>query len=282
MKRSISYSQIVQLVKKLCLDAAYELPGDVLSVLHNSAQREKSPSGKSILNQCIKNASLASSMHLPICQDTGFAIFFVTLGSRVSVEGGELTDAINQGVREGYSDGFLRKSIVKDPLFTRINTKDNTPALIHLEMVPGDTLSITLLPKGGGSENMSALAMLKPSEGRSGVIDFTVSTVVNAGGNPCPPVIVGVGIGGTADKASFLAKKALLRDTGTKNPDPEYDRLEQDILKKINDSGVGPQGLGGSVTAFAVHIETFPCHIASMPVAVNLNCHAARKATVNL
>ncbi|NLG19455.1 MAG: fumarate hydratase [Fibrobacter sp.] len=282
MSKVIKFSDISDAVKELCLQAAFKLPDDTLKALQESLTIEKSPAGRSILNQCLQNASLASSESLPLCQDTGFAIFFVNMGSEVSVDGGILTDAINDGVRRGYKEGYLRNSIVKDPLFNRINTGDNTPALIHIDIVKGDMLSITLLPKGGGSENMSSLAMLKPSDGREGIIDFIVSTVVKAGGNPCPPVVVGAGIGGTADKAALLAKKALLRQIGSSHADPQYAGLEKDILARINDSGVGPQGLGGTVSALAVHIETFPCHIASMPVAVNLNCHSARKATVNL
>ena len=282
MSKVIRFSDIVDAVKGLCLQAAFRLPDDTLKALQESLSPEKSPAGRSILNQCLQNASLASSESLPLCQDTGFAIFFVNIGSEVSVDGGILTDAINEGVRRGYKEGYLRNSIVKDPLFNRINTGDNTPALIHIDMIKGDTLSITLLPKGGGCENMSSLAMLKPSDGKEGIIDFIVSTVVKAGGNPCPPVVVGAGIGGTADKAALLAKKALLRRIGSSHADPQYAGLEKEILTRINDSGVGPQGLGGTVSALAVHIETFPCHIASMPVAVNLNCHSARKATVNL
>jgi len=279
MSKVIQYSTIVAEVKKLCLQAAFFLPCDTLTALEQSCSREESAVGKSFLNQCLKNAALAKSESLPLCQDTGSAIFFVSLGSGVSIEGGILPDAINEGARAGYKEGHLRKSIVNDPLFDRINTGDNTPALIHIDIVEGNSLTVTLLPKGGGSENMSALAMLKPSDGREGVIDFTVSTVIKAGGNPCPPVVVGVGLGGTADKAALIAKKALLRPIGSPNPDSRYAEMEQEILAKINDSGIGPQGLGGRITALAVHIETFPCHLASMPVAVNLNCHSARKAT---
>lgn len=276
--REISCSEIISAVKDLCIGASLDLPSDVMDSLHTAAENESSPLGRSILNKCIRNASIASTERLPICQDTGFAIFFVEMGSDVKITGGLLDEAINEGTRQGYLEGYLRKSIVSDPLYNRKNTSDNTPALIHLEIVPGDKLSITLLPKGGGCENMSALCMLKPSDGENGVIDFVVSTVTKAGGNPCPPVIVGVGIGGTADKASLLAKKALLRKTGSNNESERYAALEKKILTKINESGVGPQGLGGSTTALAVHIEWFPCHIASLPVAVNLNCHAARKA----
>lgn len=280
--RTITYSTVVDAVKDLCIQAAFNLPPDVQQSLEDALTKETCPSAKNILSQCIKNCSIASSESLPVCQDTGFAVFFVSLGSNVCIEGGEITDAINEGVRHGYNEGYLRKSIVSDPLFERKNTQDNTPAVIHIDLVKGDKLSITHLPKGGGSENISALRMLKPSDGKNGVIDFVVSTVVNGGGNPCPPVIAGVGIGGTADKALCIAKKALLRPIGVSNPDPRYAELEKEILQKINSSGVGPQGLGGTVSALDVHIEYFPCHIASLPVAVNLNCHAARKASVVL
>jgi fumarate hydratase subunit alpha len=280
--KTIAYTTIVNAVENLCIQAAHVLPSDVREALNGSAAREQSPLGRSILSRCIKNADLAEKENLPICQDTGFAVVFVHAGEDVRIEGGLLIDAINDGVRRGYERGYLRKSIVSDPLFDRKNTGTNTPAIVHVEPVAGNELRLTLLPKGGGSENMSGLAMLKPSDGQDGVVRFVVDTVTKAGGNPCPPVIVGVGIGGTADAACLLAKKALLRDIGTPHADPRYADLEQKILAGINASGVGPQGLGGTVTAFAVHIETFPCHIASLPVAVTLNCHAARKASVVL
>jgi fumarate hydratase subunit alpha len=280
--RAIPFSAIVEAVTKLCIDAASQLPPDVLAALERARDAEDSPRPKSLLNQCIENARLAATGNDPICQDTGVAVFFVEMGAEVAISGGTLTDAINEGTRRGYRQGFLRNSMVADPLFDRKNTGDNTPAVIHVEPVPGETLSISLLPKGGGCENMSALAMLKPADGPRAVVDFVTDTVVKSGGKPCPPVIVGVGIGGTADKASFLAKKALLRPIGSRHDDERYADLETDILEKINDSGVGPQGLGGRTTALAVHIETFPCHIASLPVAVNLNCHAARKGKVRL
>ncbi|HEX3019843.1 MAG TPA: fumarate hydratase [Chitinispirillaceae bacterium] len=278
--RTIHFQTIVKAVNDLCIQAAYHLPADVLSSLQKSVLTEQSSNGRKILEQCIENANLAVSQHLPICQDTGFAVFFVTMGSELTISGGTLIQAINCGVQKGYREGYLRNSIVNDPLFDRKNTGDNTPAAITLDIVAGDKLSITILPKGGGCENMSALAMLKPSEAKAGVMDFVVNSVTRAGGNPCPPVIVGVGIGGTADKVSCLAKKALLRPVGSSNPDPRYDSLEKEILDRINMCGNGPQGLGGTTTALAVHIETYPCHIASLPVAVNLNCHAARQATV--
>ncbi|MBN1578570.1 MAG: fumarate hydratase [Chitinispirillaceae bacterium] len=280
--KTISFNRIVVAVRELCMRAACGLPPDVLDGLKSALRAEQSPQGKAALAHCIDNAAIAASERVPICQDTGVAVFFVTVGSECSLTGGALSDAINEGCRRGYRDGYLRSSIVNDPLFDRKNTGDNTPALIHYDLVEGDTLTITLLPKGGGSENMSALRMLKPADGKDGIVDFVVETVANAGGNPCPPVIVGVGIGGTADTASLLAKRALLRKIGSHHPEPRYRELEEEILRKVNTTGNGPQGLGGLVTALAVHVETFPCHIASLPVAVNLNCHAARRATIEL
>jgi fumarate hydratase subunit alpha len=280
--RVIPFQTVVNAVKELCISACYDLPDDVFQSLGEAVHTERSPLGTSILEQCITNAMLARSEHLPICQDTGTAVFFVTLGNEIVIDDGLLTDAINEGTRQGYKDGYLRKSIVSDPLFDRKNTGDNTPASITIDLVKGTELQITILPKGGGCENMSALAMLKPADGKDGVMEFVVNTIKNAGGNPCPPVIIGIGIGGTADKASLLAKKALLRPIGKSNPDYRYAELERDILSSVNSTGVGPQGLGGLTTALAVNIEYFPCHIASMPVAINLNCHAARSASVVL
>lgn len=280
--RNVLYNDIVKAVKELCISACYNLPDDVYDALKSAVKTETNDLGKSILEQCITNANIASSEHLPICQDTGVAVFFVTIGNEVYVDGGLITDAINDGTRQGYQEGYLRKSIVNDPLFDRKNTGDNTPAFIHFDIIKGDQLTITILPKGGGCENMSALAMLKPADGKEAIIDLIVNTVKNAGGNPCPPVIIGVGVGGTADKASLLAKKALLRPIGKPNDDKRYADLEKEILSRVNNSGVGPQGLGGSTTALAVNIEYYPCHIASMPVAVNINCHAARNASVTL
>jgi fumarate hydratase subunit alpha len=272
----VHFRDIVAAVREMCMKAAVELPDDVIHSLKRSVAKERSPLGQSIVKSIIENAAVAKRDNVPLCQDTGFAVFFIELGSSVIVEGGVLTDAINEGVRLGYREGFLRASIVDDPIFKRINTRDNTPAIIHLSMVAGDGLRIVLAPKGGGCENMSALAMLKPSDGMQAVIDFVVQTVIKAGPNPCPPTIVGVGVGGTADMAAILAKRALLRPLHNSHAIPEYAKMEKTILDAINASGVGPQGLGGSVTALAVHIETYPCHIASLPVAVNLNCHAAR------
>jgi fumarate hydratase subunit alpha len=276
--RTVPWRDVVAAVKDLCLAAAYDLPDDVERALKRSLTKEQSPLGKSILKSLVENAAIARGRRVPLCQDTGFAVFFVELGSSAVIEGGALTEAINEGVRLGYREGFLRASIVDDPIFRRKNTGDNTPAIIHLSIVSGDRLRIMLAPKGGGCENMSAIAMLKPADGKEGVIDFVVRTVTKAGPNPCPPTVVGVGIGGTAEMAMALAKKALLRPLHEPHADPEYAELEKTILDAINASGIGPQGLGGSITALAAHIESHPCHIASLPVAVNLNCHAARHA----
>jgi fumarate hydratase subunit alpha len=280
--KTIPHSLLIEKIRDLCIAAACELPKDVLDALKGSVKTEKSEYGRTILERCVENAGLARSEHLPICQDTGFAIFFISMGTDVRIDHGTVIEAVEEGCRQGYKEGYLRKSIVRDPLFVRENTGDNTPAIVHCEIVPGDTLTIHLLPKGGGSENVSALAMLKPSDGRDGVVRFVCETVEKAGANPCPPVIVGVGIGGTADYAMFLSKKALLRKTGTSHTDRQYAELENEIFTKLNGSGIGPQGLGGSTTALAVHIESFPCHIASLPVAVSINCHAARHATLVL
>ena len=287
MKRSLSIKKIhTDIIEKevflLCTKAAFDLPDDALNAIRNALEKEKSPRGKTFLEQYLKNAQIAKEEKIPICQDTGVAVFFVELGQELIIEGGNLCDAVSKGTEKAYKETYLRKSIVTDPLFKRKNTGTNTPPIIHTSIVPGDKLRIMFAPKGGGSENMSALAMLKPSDGKSGVVDFAVKTVVSAGGNPCPPVIVGVGIGGNFETCAILAKKALLRKIGQPHPEPEYAKLEDEILEKINASGVGPQGLGGDTTAFAVHVEYFPCHIASLPVAVNLNCHAARHTEITL
>jgi fumarate hydratase subunit alpha len=270
----VSYGAIVEKVRDACMEANFKLADDVRVAVEKARGAEESPVGREILDQMIENAAIAEREQIAICQDTGFAVFFVELGDRVSIEGGLLVDAINEGVRQGYRDGYLRKSICH-PL-TRKNTGDNTPAIVHLELVPGDALKILLAPKGAGSENMSRVAMLKPSDGLEGIKTLVIDRVREAGANPCPPVIVGVGIGGTMEKAALIAKKAMLRPIGSLNPDPELAALEAELLGKINDLGIGPQGLGGRTTALAVHIEVFPCHIASLPVAVNINCHASR------
>ena len=280
--RTIPFDTIVERVAACCFEAACRLPLEVMDKIRAASLAESSELGRSFLDQYLENARIAAGTPMPLCQDTGFAVFFVEMGEWVRIEGGTIYEAITAGTARGYREGFLRKSIVREPIFRRVNTGDNTPAIIHLSLVPGDKLSVILAPKGGGSENMSRLKMLKPSEGRQGVADFVVETVVGAGGNPCPPTVVGVGVGGTFEKAAFLAKKALIRPIGQPHPEPEYAELEREILERINASGVGPQGLGGDTTALAVHIDYYPCHIASLPVAVNLNCHAARHAGFEL
>lgn len=273
--RNISASEITGIVAGLCQQANYQLGEDVLAALKKGYEQEISLTGKDILQQLLKNAEIAREESVPMCQDTGFAVIFLELGQEVHVTGGDLYEAVNEGVRRGYVEGYLRKSIVGDPL-NRKNTGDNTPAVIHTRIMPGDKLRIIVAPKGGGSENMSAIKILKPAEGVAGVKNFVLETVKAAGPNPCPPVIAGVGIGGTFEKAALLAKESLLRPVGLSNPDPALAALEYELLTAINAIGIGPQGLGGRTTALAVHIETYPCHIASLPVAVNLNCHASR------
>lgn len=280
--RSIAGERVAEAVEALCLEAAYNLPRDVLSAIETAAEQEESPLGRNILKQYMKNAEIARRDRVPICQDTGVAVFFVEKGVDCRIEGESLHEAVTRGTAAGYTRGYLRKSMVLDPLFDRSNSGDNTPPIIHVEEVPGDRLKLTLAPKGGGSENMSRLAMLKPLEGEQGIIDFVVRTIVEGGANPCPPTVIGVGIGGNFEHAPYLAKKALIRPTGEPHPDPRYAALEERILQAVNNSGVGPQGLGGRISAFAVHVEKAPCHIASLPVAVNLNCHAARHASLCL
>jgi fumarate hydratase subunit alpha len=236
---------------------------------------EESPTGKEILGMLLDNARIAREEMIPICQDTGYAVVFLDVGQDVHFVGGDLNEALADGIRRGYTEGFLRKSILSDPI-KRVNTGDNTPPVVHISIVPGDRVKVTLAPKGGGSENMSAVKMLKPADGIEGVKDFVVERVDTAGGNPCPPVVVGVGIGGTFEKCALLAKKAILRPLGSRHPDPFYAGVELEILKRVNATGIGPQGLGGRVTALDVHVETYPCHMASLPAAVNLNCHASR------
>lgn len=273
--REIPTKDISKAVKELCIDANYNLGEDVQDVLRKAHEKEESPVGKATLKQIIDNFEISKQGQFPMCQDTGFAVFFVEMGDQVLIKDGNLFDAINEGTRQGYKDGYLRKSILADPI-ERKNTGDNTPAVIHLEIVPGDKVKIIVAPKGGGSENMSEVRMMKPADGVEGLKRFVIEHVEKSGGNPCPPVIVGVGVGGTFEKCAYLAKKALLREIGSKNADPFYAQLEAELLEKVNKTGVGPQGLGGRVTALAVHIEAHPCHIASYPVSVNLNCHAAR------
>jgi len=278
--KTITVGQVINAVKEMCIEANYLLGPEEIAALDDALKREESPAGREVLKQIRLNADIAKNEDIPICQDTGLSVFFVEIGNDVFIEGGSLTDAINEGVRQGYKEGFLRKSVL-DP-FSRVNTGDNTPVIIHYDYVTGDGLKIILDAKGGGSENMSRLQMLKPSDGRKGVKNFAIETVKTAGGNPCPPLVVGVGIGGNFEKCALLAKKALLRPLGTPHKNPELAALEKEILEEINNLGVGPQGLGGRVTALAVHIEYFPCHIASLPAAVNLDCHVHRHKEINL
>jgi fumarate hydratase subunit alpha len=278
--REIHVDEIRDNVAQICIDAAYNLSTDVLAAFDRAIETETAPAAKQVVELLKENARIAKDEHIPICQDTGIAIFFVEIGQDLRIKNGLITDAINEGVRKGYTDGYLRKSVV-DPI-TRKNTDDNTPAIVYTEMVPGDKLSISFMPKGAGSENMSVIRMLRPTEGIEGIRDFVLECVQNAGANPCPPVVIGVGIGGSFEKAALLSKKTLLRPVGSPNPNPELAHLEAMLLKAVNKTGIGPEGFGGKVTAMAVHVESFPCHIASLPVAVNINCHAARHKTIIL
>lgn len=273
--RKIDARKITELVKKLCMEANFYLEDDILAALKKAQETEESPAGKEIIKQILENSDIARVEKIPMCQDTGFAVVFLELGQEVNITGANIYNAVNEGVRQGYKEGYLRKSIVSDPL-RRKNTGDNTPAVIHTEIVPGDKLKIIVAPKGCGSENMSEIKMMAPAEGIGGVENFVLGRVERSGGNPCPPIIVGVGIGGTFEKCAQLAKKALLRTLGKRNPDSFYSDLEKKLLEKINSTGIGPMGLGGRVTALDVFIETYPCHIAGLPVAVNIQCHAAR------
>ena len=280
--KEITCEQITETVAALCIEASYHLGEDVLLALKRARLQEISPVGQDILDQLIENVRISAQGELPLCQDCGVTVVFLKIGQDIHIVGGELEEAVTEGVRRGYRDGFLRKSIVTRPFSGRQNTGDNTPPVIHTAIVSGDEFKITVLPKGGGSENMSALAMLKPADGRQGVVDFVGETVMKAGANPCPPTIVGVGIGGTADKAMDMAKESLLREVGCPHEDREVAELEAEMLDRINRLGIGPQGLGGRITSLAVHIETYPCHMASLPVAVNLQCHSARHKTAVL
>lgn len=275
--RIINSDEITQTVSNMCIKANCYLNNDIRSAIEKNIADEKSDVGRVILDKLLQNANIAAQKEVPICQDTGMAVFFVEIGKDVFIEGDSITEAINKGVAKGYTDGYLRKSVVKDPL-NRINTKDNTPAVIYYDFTDGDKIKLTFAPKGFGSENKGALKMLNPSDGVDGVIDFVIDTVRKAGPNPCPPMVVGVGIGGTMDKVCVLAKKALTRDINTSNPNPFYAELEKKLLTEINRLGIGAAGLGGTTTALGVNIETFPTHIAGLPAAVNINCHATRHA----
>lgn len=280
--RDISTATITEEIARLCMEAACDLPKDVEAVLGQAAEREESEFGRWAMQKICRNARIAREENVPMCQDTGMVIVFAEVGQEAHIVGGDFEEAINAGIAKGYTEGYLRKSTVIDPVLERVNAGDNTPAIIYTRLVPGDRVTLTIMPKGAGSENMSRLFMLKPAQGLQGVKDAVLRAVVEAGGNPCPPTIVGVGIGGNADKALMLSKQALRREVGAPNSDPRYAALEAELLEAINDSGIGPQGFGGRVTALAVHIETYPTHIATMPVGVTLNCHAARHKHVVL
>ena len=280
--RDLDVGEISAAVRELCITANYDLPRDVYDALVAACAAEESPVGREVLGQLVENADIAARDRVPICQDTGFAVVFAEVGQDVHLVGGTLAEAVDEGVRRGYGDGYLRKSVAEEPAQARRNTKDNTPAILHTTLVPGDKVRLTMMAKGGGAENMSSLNMLKPSQGWAGMSQAVVDTVSRAGSNPCPPVIIGVGIGGTIDEVTLLAKKALLRDVGSTHPDPRIAAMEDELLERINALGIGPQGLGGRTTALDVFIEEMPSHIASMPMAVNVQCHAQRHKTVEL
>ena len=280
--RIIKAQEITDTVKKLFMDCNYFIGDDITDALQKACETEKSPVGKQVLCQLLENNKIAKEEQIPICQDTGMAVLFVKYGDKVVIDGGSFNTAVENGIRKAYKEGYLRKSVVNDPVFDRINTKDNTPAVIHTEIVSGNKITIIAGGKGFGSENMSAIKMLTPSYGKQGVIDFVLETVKKAGPNPCPPMVVGVGIGGTFEKAAQLAKKATFRAVNTSNPDPRHAEMENYLLEQINKMGFGPAGLGGTTTSLGVNIETYPTHIAGMPVAVNICCHAARHKTVTI
>ena len=280
--REIQAAVIREAVAGMCIQACCHLPGDVRSGLEEALTAEPSPAGRNILKLLLDNADIAAREAMPICQDTGLAVVFADIGQDIHITGGDFSTAVNEGVHRGYADGFLRKSCVAEPLFDRKNTGDNTPAIIHVRIVPGDRLKLRLAPKGAGSENKSAVKMLVPADGIAGVRKVVLDCVETAGPSACPPMVVGVGLGGTMEVAALLAKRACARDLESHNPDPRYAQLEKDLLAMLNGTGIGPQGLGGRTTALRVHVEWAPCHIASLPVAVNINCHAARHAEVEL
>ncbi|MCK4309236.1 MAG: fumarate hydratase [Candidatus Atribacteria bacterium] len=276
--REIKINQIKNEIKRLFLQANYHINKDLMVKIKKALEQETSPIGKSVLSMIIENNKIASREEVPICQDTGLAVVFVEVGQEVRLIDGNFAESINQGVKEAYQEGYLRKSVVDDPVFERKNTKTNTPAIIYTNIVPGDKIKFTVMPKGFGSENMSALAMLTPADGAEGIVNFVVETVRKAGPNPCPPTIIGVGIGGTADKAMVIAKEAITRKIGSHSKNDKYAAMEKEILQRINNLGIGPAGLGGNITCLAVHIDHLPTHIAGLPVAVNICCHAARHA----
>ncbi len=276
--REVKSSQIKDKIKKLFLKANYHINQDLMKLLQQAQRKETSPIGKSVLKMIIENNKIASREEMPICQDTGLAVVFVDVGQEVHLVGGDFAKAINQVVKEAYKEGYIRKSVVDDPVFERKNTKTNTPAIIYTDIVPGDKIKFMVMAKGFGSENMSAIAMLKSADGEKGIVDFVVETVKKAGPNPCPPTIIGVGIGGTIDKAMVIAKKAITRKIGSYNKNVKYAAMEKEVLTKINNLGIGPAGLGGNITSLAVHIDYLPTHIAGLPVAVNVCCHAVRHA----
>lgn len=279
--KEVNVSDITKVIKELCICSNYYLPKDVKKKIEKYAREESWPMAKDIMNKILANIDISEKQNVPICQDTGMTCVFVKIGQDVHIIGGNLEDAINEGVSQGYIEGYLRKSVVRDPL-NRVNTKDNTPAVINYEIIPGDKLEIIVVPKGFGSENMSQIKMLKPADGLEGVKNFIIETVRDAGPNPCPPIVVGVGIGGTFDRATVLAKKALIRPLNERNKDKFYADLEEELLNKINSLGIGPQGFGGKTTAIAVNIETYPTHIAGLPVAVNISCHVTRHRKIEI
>jgi fumarate hydratase subunit alpha len=274
--RDVAADGVAGAVTRLFLKANFELGEGVLAALRQARQSEESPRGRQVIDKILENADIAVRERIPLCQDCGIAVVFLELGQEARIVGGDLYTAVNEGVRRAYQEGYLRKSVARQPFSARINTGDNTPAIIYTDVVPGDRLKITVMPKGAGAENLTRLAMLLPASGRQGIIEFVVNAVAEAGSNPCPPIIVGVGVGGTAEKALVMAKRALLRKVGEPSPDAETAALEREILQKVNSLGIGPMGYGGRITALAVHVESFPTHIASLPVAVNLQCHCAR------
>lgn len=278
--RKIQLADVTAKIKEMFIEACENIPANVLNALQCAAEEEQSPLGKDIIQKIIENDILAREAHLPICQDTGVAVVMLTIGSEVVFEG-DIFEAVNEGVRQAYTEGYLRKSVVRHPL-DRVNTKDNTPAVVHVKLVPGDVFRIDVAPKGGGSENMSVVKMLIPADGVEGIKKLVLDTVFHAGGKPCPPIIVGLGIGGNFEKCAMMAKEALFREIDDKSPDPIARKLEEELLEEINNLGVGPMGFGGTKTCLAVKVNTYPCHIASLPVAVNIQCHAARHKTCNL